>query len=63
MFDILRRKKGMRLTNDRILNRERFYGKVMQKMCNKASPDPFLILVNNPKEPLHARNSFKNKIF
>ena len=23
----------------------------------------FLILVNNPKQPLHARNSFKNKIF
>ena len=26
-------------------------------------PDLFLILVNNPKQPLHARNSFKNKIF
>ena len=26
-------------------------------------PDPFLILVNKPKEPLHARNFFKNKIF
>ena len=25
--------------------------------------DPFLTLVNNPKKPLHARNSFKNKIF
>ena len=25
-------------------------------------PDPFLILVNNPKQPLHTRNSFKNKI-
>ena len=25
--------------------------------------DPFLILVNNPKQPLHARNYFKNKIF
>ena len=25
--------------------------------------DPFLILVNNPKQPLHAKNSFKNKIF
>ena len=23
--------------------------------------DPFLILVNNPKQPLHARNSLKNK--
>ena len=25
--------------------------------------EPFLILVNNPKQPLHARNSFKNEIF
>ena len=23
----------------------------------------FLILLNNPKQSLHARNSFKNKIF
>ena len=29
----------------------------------KLDPDLFLILVNNPKQPLHARNSFKNKIF
>ena len=26
-------------------------------------PDPFLILVGNPKQSSHARNSFKNKIF
>ena len=26
-------------------------------------PDPFLTLVNNPKKPLHSRNSFKNKMF
>ena len=25
--------------------------------------DPFLILVSNPKQPLHARNIFKNKMF
>ena len=25
--------------------------------------DPFLILVNKPKQPLHVRNYFKNKIF
>ena len=25
--------------------------------------DPFLILVNNSKQPFHARNCFKNKIF
>ena len=29
----------------------------------KLAPDPFLILVNNPKHPLHARNCFENKIF
>ena len=25
--------------------------------------DPFLILVNNPKQPLHVKNSFKIKIY
>ena len=39
----------------------------MEKTCRKcpakASPDPFLILMNNPKQPLHATNSFKNEIF
>ena len=34
----------------------------MQKICTKI-PDPCFILVNNPKQPLHARNYFKNKIF
>ena len=33
-----------------------------QNMNQKAS-DSFLILVNNPKHPLHARYSFKNKFF
>ena len=32
-------------------------------MHQKLVPDPFFILVNNPKQPLHARNSFKNMIF
>ena len=39
----------------------------MEKSCRKcepkASPRPFFILVNNPKQLLDARNSFKNKIF
>ena len=26
-------------------------------------PDSFLTFVNNPKQPLHARNSFEKKIF
>ena len=29
----------------------------------KLVPEPFLILLNNPKLPLPARNSFKNKVF
>ena len=29
----------------------------------KLIPDPFLILLNNPKQRLHARNSFTNQIF
>ena len=32
-------------------------------MHQKLAPDPFWILLNNPKQLLHARNSFKNKIF
>ena len=32
-------------------------------MYQKLVPDPLLILVNNPKQQLHARNSFKNKIY
>ena len=33
-----------------------------EKMHQKLAPDPFLILLNNPKQPLHARNSLLNKI-
>ena len=52
------------LSIDRVLNKEHFYGKTVQRICTKSPlPDPFLILVNNPKHPLHARNSFRNKIF
>ena len=32
-------------------------------MHKKLVPDPCFILVNNPKQPFHARNSFKNRIF
>ena len=34
-----------------------------ENVHQKLVPDPFSILVNNSKQPLHARNSFKNKIF
>ena len=30
-------------------------------MHQKLVPDPFFILVNNPKQPLPAKNYFKNK--
>ena len=46
------------LSNDRVLNKEHFHWKIMQKMGTIS--DPFLTLVNNPKKPLYARNSFKN---
>ena len=32
-----------------------------ENVHQKLAPDPFLILLNNPKQPLHARNSFKSK--
>ena len=52
------------LSIDRVLNKDHWYGRIMMKMCTKSLvPGLFLILVNNPKPPLHARNSFKNKIF
>ena len=34
-----------------------------ENVNQKLTPDSFLILRNNPKQPLHARNSFKNKTF
>ena len=34
-----------------------------KQVDQKLVPDPFLILGNNPKQPLHAGNSFQNKIF
>ena len=29
----------------------------------KVAPDPFLIYLNNPKQAMHTRNSFKSKVF
>ena len=45
------------------LNKGHFYGKSCRKCAPKASPRSCFILVNSPKQPLHARNSFKNKKF
>ena len=34
-----------------------------ENVHQKLVPHPFLILVNNPKQPLYARNYFENKVF
>ena len=44
---------------DWVLNKEHFYEKIMQKCVL----DFLFIVANNLKQPLHARNIFKNKIF
>ena len=66
MFDILGRKKGdiEALSIDRVLNKEHFLRKNhAENGHQELLPDPFFIMVNNPKQQLHARNSFENKIF
>ena len=40
-----------------------FMNKSHKKWNQKLGPDPILILLNNPKQPFHARSSFRNKIF
>ena len=37
-------------------------GKLWRKCASKAGHRVLLILVNNPKQQLHARNSFENMI-
>ena len=32
-------------------------------MHQKLAPDPFLILLNDPKQPLETRNSLKSNVF
>ena len=34
-----------------------------ENVHQKLIPDPLLMLVKNPKQPLHVRNVFRNKIF
>ena len=51
------------LSIDRQLSKDHFNRKTMHNVHQKVAPNPFLILVNNPKQPLHARNSFKDKVF
>ena len=51
------------LSISKVLSKEHFYGKMQENGHQKLVPDPFFILVNNPKQSLRARNSFRNKIF
>ena len=51
------------LSNDRVLRKEHFHGKSCRNYAPKASSKLFLILENNPKQPLHARKCFENKTF
>ena len=47
-----------------VSDKEHFYGKNhAENVQQKSVPDLFIILVNNPKQPLHARNYFKVKYF
>ena len=52
------------LSNDIVLNEEYFLWKNhAENVHKKLALDPFFILVNNPKQSLHAKIPFKNKIF
>ena len=52
------------LAIDRVLNAKHYYGKNhAENVYQKLVPDPFLVLPNNPKQILHAGNSFENKTF
>ena len=62
MFDILRKEKVITLKLCPLIEHEIsniFMEKSFRKWAPEDIPDPFLILVNNSKQPLHARNLFK----
>ena len=66
MFDVLRMKKGIMLKLWPLIQyqiRNIFMEKSCRKWAPNASPRPLCNFVNNLKQSLHARNSFKNKIF
>ena len=51
------------LSIDRIKNGTFLWINHAENGHQKLVPDPFLILLNNPKQLFHARSSFKNKIY
>ena len=66
MFDVLGRKKGLTLKLYPLIEcyiKNIFMENHAENVHQKLVPDPFLILVNNPKQPLHAKSSLKNEIF
>ena len=51
------------LSIDRVLHKEYFFCKNhVENMHQRLVPDTFLIMINNPKQLSHPRNSFKNTI-
>ena len=47
-----------------VSDKEHFHKKnYTENVQQKLVPDVFIILVNNPKQPFHARNYFKSKTF
>ena len=51
------------MSTDIVLDKEHLYEKNhAENMNQRLIPDPFLILVNNSKQLIHARNSFTNRI-
>ena len=67
IFDILERKNGITLKLCQLIKYSKrnifiYLKKSCRKCAPKATPDPFLILLNNPKQLLYVRNSFKDKI-
>ena len=58
LFDIFKSKKRCDIWT------KEYWKNYAENVHQKLIPDhPFLILVNNLKQPLHARNSFTNQIF
>ena len=53
----------MTLSIDGVKYKKKFIEKSCRKCAAKASPRRLYNLVNNPKQSLHERNSFKSKIF
>ena len=47
---------------NRVLNIEHFHPKTAENGHQKLVPDQFLVLLNNPKQSLYARNYFEKKI-